>query len=369
MHNQKTSIDKKVKIGAYELSNRVVMAPLTRMRANENLALADLHAEYYKQRASAGLIITEASQISLQAQGYPFTPGIYNTAQIEGWQKVTQAVHQEGGRIFIQLWHVGKISHSSLREDQSLPVAPSAIAAKGNAFASDWSRVPYEVPHALSQEEIQSIIKDYKTAAQNALEAGFDGIELHAANGYLIEQFLRSVSNTREDQYGGSIENRSRFLFEVLDAILSVWPSDKVGIRISPYFEGPIALEPDTFSLYDYVIKGLDQYNLAYLHLIETKGSTGDFDLNKPQIDDLLVARYRALYTGAIIAAGGFDQDRANETLEKGYADAIAFGRAYISTPDLAYRLTHSIEPNPVDYTSVSGGGAKGYTDYPAVSK
>lgn len=367
MNTSVISLGEKVKIGAYELSNRIIMAPLTRMRANEDLALGDLHAEYYRQRASAGLIVTEASQISPQAQGYPNTPGIYSEAQIEGWKKVTQAVHDENGRIFIQLWHVGNISHSSLRPDQSLPVAPSAIAANGNAFKIDFSRVPYEIPHALTTEEIKAIVEDYKKAAQNAKDAGFDGVELHAANGYLIEQFLRSVTNKREDEYGGSVENRSRFLFEVLEAILSVWSADKVGIRVSPYFEGPIDLDPNTFELYDYVVSNLDQYNLAYLHLIENKAfAEGSEDL---EYENLLVARYRPIYNGTIIVANGFNQERANKTLEKGYADAIAFGTAFISTPDLPYRLLNGLEPNEVNLATVYGGGAEGYTDYPTLQK
>jgi len=368
MEDMQITLGDAVQIGAYTLTNRVVMAPLTRMRANKELALTDLHATYYKQRSTAGLIVTEASQISPQGMGYPQTPGIYNQAQIEGWKKVTDAVHEGEAKIFIQLWHVGRISHSSLRSDHSLPVGPSALAATGNAFTVDFGRVPFEVAHALTHDEIKAIVADYKQAAQNALAAGFDGVELHAANGYLLEQFMRSVSNQRTDHYGGSVENRSRLLFEVLEAILEVWPSNKVGIRISPYFTGSMDLEPDTFGLYDYVISHLNKYKLAYLHLIETKGSTGDFDQHKPLIDDLLAARYRAIYTGTIIVAGGFDQQRANDTLAKGYADAVAFGRAFISTPDLTYRLMHGLAPNPIDPTTISGGDAKGYTDYPSIA-
>lgn len=355
------------KIGAYTLANRVVMAPLTRMRANADLAPYDLTATYYAQRASAGLIITEASQISQQGQGYPATPAIYSAAQIEGWKKVNDAVHAENGHIFIQLWHVGRISHSSHQPDNKLPVSASAIAAPGNAFASDFSRVPYETPHALTVEEIQQVLADYKQAAIHAKEAGFDGIEIHAANGYLIEQFLRESTNKREDQYGGSQENRARFLFEVLETVLSVWPADKVAIRLSPLFTGTISADPDPLPIYDYVVKRLAPYHLAYLHIIESVAFEQGFTPeNKEEVlANLLVKRYRALYSNPIIAANGFTKESAEAVVEAGYADAIAFGTAYISTPDLAYRLIEGIASNEPNPSTFYGGGAEGYTDYP----
>lgn len=356
------------KIGTYTLANRVVMAPLTRMRANADLAPYELNAIYYAQRATAGLIITEASQISQQGQGYPATPGIYTAAQIAGWKAVNEAVHAKNGHIFIQLWHVGRISHSSHQPDHKLPVSASAIAAAGNAFASDFSRVPYETPHALTVPEIQDILQAYKQAAIHAQEAGFDGVEIHAANGYLIEQFLRESTNKREDQYGGSIENRARFLFEVLETILTVLPADKVAIRLSPFFTGNIPADIDPLPVYDYVVKKLATYNLAYLHVIESVAFENGFtaDNREEVLASLLVKRFRPWYSHPIIAANGFTKESAEAVVEAGYADAVAFGTAYISTPDLAYRLIEGIAPNEPNPSTFYGGGAEGYTDYPA---
>ena len=366
MNTTNSIFNKTLKIGDLELPNRIVMPPLTRMRANKDFAANDMMAEYYAQRADAGLIIAEASQISQQAQGYPTTPAIYNQEHIDGWKKVTNAVHQNNGRIFLQLWHVGRISHSAFQVNNSLPVAPSAIPAIGNAFLPDWGRVPYETPHALSIPEIKQIIEDYRQAAINAMEAGFDGIEIHAANGYLMEQFFRSVSNVRDDEYGGSIENRTRILFEVLDAVLSVVPNKKVGVRISPFFTGTIDLDPQTFELYDYIVNKLEKYNLAYLHIIESQEPQNLQSESEVEtyVESLLVARYRKLFSNPIITAGGFDREIAIKTLEKNYADAIAFGKAFISTPDLTNRMINDIEINPLDDATVYGGTEKGYTDY-----
>lgn len=260
-------------IGSYTLRNRIVMPPLTRMRADNDLSQTELNAEYYRQRASAGLIIVEGSQISQQGQGYQNTPGIYTRQQVEGWKKVTEAVHKEGGLIFLQLWHVGRVSHSSFQPDHKLPVAPSPIAAIGQVLCADFTQVDFEVPHELSTDEIKLIVEDYRQAAINAKEAGFDGVEIHAANGYLIEEFLRTASNLREDDYGGSIENRARLLLEVVQAVLSVWPADKIGVRISPFYNGNIDAEPDPYPQYDYVVRKLDTYGLAYLHVIESRQS------------------------------------------------------------------------------------------------
>jgi len=369
MTTQHSTLASPVKLGSTTLRNKVIMAPLTRMRAQENLAPSAISATYYAQRASAGLIITEASQISQQGQGYPLTPGIYTAAHIAGWKAVTEAVHQEGGAIFIQLWHVGKISHSSFQVGNNPPVSSSAIAALGNAYTADFSRVAYEIPHALTVEEIQAIVNDYKQAAIHAKEAGFDGVEIHAANGYLIEQFLKSVANNRTDKYGGSFENRARFLFEVLDAILEVLPVDKVGIRLSPFFSAYMPEEPDPLPFYDYLIKRLADYGLAYLHIIEQEGSTKNFstDDKDAETDGLLIKHIRQIYPHPIIAAGGFTKRKAEKAIELGYADAIAFGRAFISTPDLPYRLFNDIPLNELDYNSIYGGDSKGYTDYPTL--
>lgn len=350
------------KIGAYNLRNRIVMAPLTRMRADKNFALTELTAEYYRQRATSGLIIAEASQITQQGQGYPFTPGIYSKEQILGWNRVTKAVHAEGGLIFLQLWHVGRLSHHAHQPNRALPVAPSAIAATGHAYLPDYSRENYEVPRALTIDEIKNIVEDYRKAAINAKEAGFDGIELHGANGYLIEQFLRTVSNQRADEYGGSIENRSKFLFEVLEAVLSIWGNEKTAIRLSPFGTGNIPAESEPYPIYDYVVQKLETYQLAYLHIVETKEmgptETG-FD-----VEQLYVKYIRSFYSSPIIAAGNFNKERAESVIEKGHADAVAFGRHYISTPDLAFRLINGIEPNESDPSTFYGGGSKGYTDY-----
>lgn len=351
------------KTGIYNLSNRIVMAPLTRMRADKYFAPTDLTVEYYKQRASAGLIIAEASQISPQGQGYPNTPGIYSKKQIAGWKKVTEAVHEEGGVIFLQLWHVGRLSHHAHQPNNALPVGPSAIAATGHAYLPDYSREEYETPHELTVPEIKEIVEDYRKAAINAKEAGFDGIEVHGANGYLIEQFLRTVSNTRTDKYGGSVENRANFLFEVLDAVISVWGNEKTAIRLSPFNTSNIPAEPDPYPIYDYVIQNLAAYKLAYLHIIESK----EIDPQETKFDaeQLYVKHIRSFYHSPIIAASNFNKNRAEAVVEKGYANAIAFGRHYISTPDLAYRLINGIEPNEFDRNTFYGGGSNGYTDYP----
>lgn len=348
------------------------MSPLTRMRADQNFAPTDLNAAYYRQRASAGLIVAEGSQISQQGQGYPNTPGIYTTEQIAGWKNVTEAVHKADGLIFLQLWHVGRVSHSSLQPDGKLPVAPSALPAIGNAYLNNFSRAPYEIPHELTVDEIKHIIEDYRSAAVNARQAGFDGVEIHGANGYLIEAFLRTVSNHRTDDYGGSTENRAKLLFDVLEAVLSVWPANKTAIRISPFYTGNIAAEPDPYPTYDYVVRNLGKYGLAYLHVIENRESTAILLSGQKEtvvdIADLSVKRFREFYKGAMIAAGGFDSKRAEQVLEKGYADAIAFGRHFISTPDLVYRLVNGIAPNEYDRSTFYGGGSKGYTDYPTIN-
>ncbi|MBS1664563.1 MAG: alkene reductase [Bacteroidetes bacterium] len=357
-----------VTLGSHTLQNRIIMAPLTRMRAGSELEPTALNADYYRQRATAGLIITEATQISQQGQGYPGTPGIYTAKQIEGWKKVTEAVHEQGGTIFLQLWHVGRISHSAIQPNKQLPVAPSALAAHGKVMLPDYSRVEFETPQALMIEGIKAIIKDYKDAAQNAKTAGFDGVEIHGANGYLIEQFLRTASNQRTDPYGGSIENRAKILFEILEAVLTIWPSGDTGIRLSPLGTANIAAEPDPYPLYDYVIKNLQQYNLAYLHIIESRESVAgtrppEHETNLT-VEDLSVKHFRTIYKNPIIAAGGFDKQKAEATIEKGYADAVAFGRHFISTPDLPYRLINGIPANPYDRSTFYGGSSKGYTDY-----
>ena len=349
-----------LRVGDYTLKNRVVMAPLTRMRADADLAPTNLNVEYYGQRSSAGLIITEASQISRLAQGYPMTPGIYSDKQVAGWKKVTDAVHKENGRTFIQLWHVGRISHSSLHPEEGLPVAPSAIRPEGNTFTSEWKQVPFETPRELETEEIKAIVRDYKQAAINAKNAGFDGVELHSANGYLLNQFLHGTTNHRTDEYGGSVENRARLVLEVIDELIDVWGAGKVGIRLSPFtFAGDVH-DLDAVPVYEYLLKELDARKLAYVHLVRARST---------EIEDKKVFEKEkelwSQYSGTIIAADGFTTETAEEYLENGWADAVAFGRNFISNPDLPQRIEFDAELNPYDRTTFYGGGEKGYTDYP----
>ena len=349
-----------LQLGAYTLKNRIIMAPLTRMRADANLVPTDLIVEYYRQRSSAGLIITEATQISRLGQGYPTTPGIYSEEQITGWKKVTDTVHKEDGRIFLQLWHVGRISHSSFHPEEGLPVAPSAIRPEGNTLTAAWSQVPFETPRALETEEIKTTVKTYQQAAINAKNAGFDGVELHAANGYLLNQFLHGKTNHRTDEYGGSVENRARLSLEVIDQLVDVWGPGKVGIRLSPFtFSGDVH-DPEAIPVYEYLLKELDSRPLAYVHFVRARAT---------EIEDQKVFEKEKelwdLYSGNIIAADGFTADTAIEYLKNGWADAIAFGRNFISNPDLPQRIKTDAELNPYDRNTFYGGDEKGYTDYP----
>jgi len=355
-----------LRLGPLTLAHRVVMAPLTRMRAAQpgNVPHA-LNVEYYRQRASqGGLIVSEGTQISPSGQGMPATPGIHGRAQIEGWKAVTQAVHDKGGLIFLQLWHVGRISHPSLLGGER-PVAPSAFAATGNAFTADFERAPFETPRALETAEIPSVVQDYAQAARNAREAGFDGVEIHAANGYLLEQFLQSRSNRRTDAYGGSIENRSRIVLEVAEAVLGVFGADRVGIRLSPLGVANGSGEDEPLPLYTHLIKHLARLNLAYLHLIEPRASgAGQADVdhqNVPFASEL----FRPIWPTVLIAAGNYTPATAASAIEAGRADAIAFGRLFIANPDLPVRARTGAALNPYVRATFYGGGAEGYIDYP----
>jgi len=348
-----------VKLGAITLANRIVMAPLTRSRANKDDAPYGIHVEYYAQRASAGLIITEATQISQQGKGYAFTPGIHSEAQVAGWKQVTDAVHAKGGRIFMQLWHVGRISHPSLQPNGGLPVAPSAVKPEGKAF-TEAGFVPFVEPRALETDEIPGIVQQYRTAAENARRAGFDGVEIHAANGYLLDQFLRDGTNKRTDAYGGSIENRARLLLEVTDAIAGIWGSDRVGIRLSPISPANDIVDSNPEPLFTYVVEQLNRFNLAYLHLVEgATGSTrdvpGGFDLQK----------LRGIFNGLYMANNLIDRTAAIALRREGKADLIAFGRPFISNPDLVERLRLDAPLTKPDQATFYGGGVEGYTDYP----
>jgi N-ethylmaleimide reductase len=357
-----TTLLSPVKLGRYELPNRLVMAPLTRNRAGAGNVPHQLNATYYAQRASAGLIVTEATQISPQGVGYPATPGIHSPEQVEGWKLVTKAVHDRGGCIFLQLWHVGRISHPSLQPNGELPVAPSAIAPEGTASTYEGEK-PFVTPRALETEEIPGIVEDYRQAAKNALEAGFDGIEIHGANGYLIDQFLRDGSNQRTDRYGGSIENRARFLFEIVEAVTGVWGGDRVGIRLSPSGTFNSMSDSDPQALFSYVVSQLDRYNLAYIHIVEPR-----IDNGAPEGQNLTTGFFRSVYNGTLISAGGHDQESGEAAIANGEADLIAYGRWYISNPDLPERFAANAELNPYDRSTFYGGDEKGYTDYPMMA-
>ncbi len=343
-----------VQFGALSLSNRIIMSPITRTRAGENRAPDDLVRLYYCQRADAGMIITEATSITAQAVGYPNTAGIWTKDHIEGWKRVTEAVHKRGGKIVLQLWHVGRISDPELMNGE-IPVAPSAIAAEGNVALLRPQR-PYPVPRALQVSEISDIVQDYVQAARNAKEAGFDGVEVHGANGYLIDQFLHDGSNHRTDQYGGSVENRARFLLEVVDAVCSVWPSGRVGVHLSPRVGIHSMHDSDPESLFYYVAEQLGKRNLAFMFIRE------------PQRPDALAPKMKKLFGGPVILNGDYTLETAQQAIDRGDGDAVAFARLYIANPDLVTRLRDGHPFNEPDTTTYYGHGAKGYTDYPMLS-
>lgn len=349
------------RLGRTELKNRIVMAPLTRNRAAmPGNVPQDINVTYYAQRASAGLIIAEATPISPMAHGYPATPGIHSAEQVTGWKKVVDAVHAKGGKIYLQLWHVGRISHPSLLPDNALPVAPSAIRPAGQAFTYTGPQ-DFVTPRALGTEEIPALIEDYRKAAENALAAGFDGVEVHAANGYLLDQFLRDSTNHRTDQYGGSIANRTRLLIEVVAAVSKVWGADRVGVRLSPINQFNDIRDSYPQALFNHVAEALAPFNLAYLHVVEF-GMTGDI----PQAFDC--AELRRLYRGNYMANGGYDKVRGNEVIASGHADAVAYGMPFIANPDLVERFKQDAELNDPDPNTFYGGGEQGYTDYPMLA-
>lgn len=349
-----------VKLGRIELRNRVVMAPLTRNRAGEGNVPQALNMRYYEQRASAGLIITEATPISEMGHGYPLTPGIHSAAQVAGWKQVVDAVHAKGGKIVLQLWHVGRISHPSLLPDNALPVAPSAIRPAGQAFTYTGLQ-DFVTPRALELHEIPGVVEDYRRAAQNALAAGFDGVEIHAANGYLLDQFLRDGTNQRTDEYGGSFANRTRLLLEVVTAVTKVWGAEKVGVRLSPINQFNDIRDSQPQALFNHVAEALNPFGLAYLHVVEV-GMSGD----APQSFDF--AELRNTFRGAYMANGGYDKARADAALASGAADCVAFGVPFIANPDLVERFLQGAPLNEPDRDSFYGGTEKGYTDYPTMA-
>ncbi len=349
-----------IRLGSLELPNRIVMAPLTRNRAGQPGNVPQpINATYYAQRASAGLIITEGSPISAMAHGYPGTPGIHSAAQVAGWQRVTDTVHAKSGRIFLQLWHVGRISHPSLLPNDALPVAPSAIKPSGRAFTHEGI-TDFVTPRALETSEIPALIESFRIAAHNAKAAGFDGVEVHAANGYLLDQFLRDGSNHRTDKYGGSIANRTRLLHNVVAVVCDVWGADRVGVRISPLNQYNDMRDSNPQALFNYVSDTLRPFGLAYLHVMErdAHGSEVPFDFSE----------LRRRFTGHYMASGGYDKRRANAAIASSRADCVAFGKAYIANPDLVERFAQDATLNAANPTTFYGGREQGYTDYPALT-
>lgn len=348
-------------LGSLTLANRFVMAPLTRNRAGAGLVPSELAATYYAQRASAGLIITEATQISPQAQGYQDTPGLYIQAQINGWRKVTDAVHAKGGKIFVQLWHVGRISHVDLQPNGAAPVAPSAIRAETKVFVNNGFADTSE-PRALALDEIPVIIEDFRQAAANAIKAGFDGVEVHGANGYLLEQFLKDGANQRTDSYGGSVENRARLLLEVTAAVSKEIGAERTGVRISPVSPANAISISNPQEQYDYVADKLNELGIVYLHVVE--GATG----GPRDIAPFNYGSLRQRFKNTYMANNGYNTELASAHLAEGKADLFALGRPFISNPDLVERLKTGAVLNALDGTTLYGGGAKGYTDYPTLA-
>ena len=347
-----------VRLGSMMLANRVVMAPLTRARAGAGDVPGPLNAAYYAQRAGAGLIVSEATNITQQGKGYAFTPGIWSAEQVAGWKLVTQAVHDRGGKIFLQLWHVGRISHPSLQPGGGLPVSPSAVKPEGQAF-TESGLTPFVTPRALETDEIAGIVEDYRHATRNSLAAGFDGVEIHAANGYLIDQFLKDKTNLRADRYGGSIENRTRFLAEVVAAVVAEAGGGRTGIRFSPISPANDIADSDPRTVFMAAVERLNQHHLAYMHIVEgaTQGPRevpGGFDLQ-----DL-----RRAFNGLYMANNGYDRELAFRARADNLADLIAFGRPYIANPDLVERLRAGLPLAEPDRAKFYGGGEHGYTDY-----
>jgi len=349
-----------IQIGKLTLKNRIFMAPMTRCRSVENNVPNDLMADYYAQRATAGLIISEATQISTQGIGYPCTPGIHTDAQVEGWKKVTKAVHEKEGTMFLQLWHVGRISHSAYHGG-ALPVAPSAIKPSGEVYTFEGMKA-YETPRALSAEEIKEIVKAYATGAKNAIAAGFDGVEIHAANGYLIDQFLRDGTNIREDEYGGNIENRSRFLFEVIEAVIAEVGADKTGLRLSPSGTFNDITDSNPQKHFTYVCEKLNTYDLAYLHIVDALEGDIRHGANVVELSML-----RDAYEGVVIACGAYDKERGNTSLQNYQTDAVAYGTLFIANPDLPERFKTNAAFNEADPDTFYTQDEKGYVDYPTL--
>ncbi len=353
-----------LQLGAIAAPNRIFMAPLTRCRAAAGNVPVALNAEYYTQRASAGLIITEATSVSPRGFGYPSTPGIFTEAQVAGWRSVTSSVHAAGGRIVLQLWHVGRISHPSYQPDGEAPVAPSAIAPRGKVFTGT-EMADYVTPRALELSEIPGVIAEYEHGARLAKVAGFDGVEIHNANGYLLDQFLRDGTNQRGDPYGGSVQNRARLTLEVTEAVVGVWGADRVGIRFSPGGVFNDMRDSNPLETFGHVLRELSPKNLAYAHVTEVTAQ----DIAHGAKAGVGPRELRSSYRGNIVTAGGFDLETGNLALREGWADAVAFGVKFIANPDLPERFREGAPLNSPDEATFYAPGAKGYTDYPALSR
>ena len=349
-------------LGTIPLANRIVMAPLTRNRAAAGFVPGPFAADYYAQRATAGLLIAEATQVSQQGQGYQDTPGIYTDAQVEGWRVVTDRVHAAGGKIFLQLWHVGRISHVDLQPDGGAPVAPSAIRAEAKTFVGN-AFVDTSTPRALELDEMPGIVEDFRRAAANAIRAGFDGVEVHGANGYLLDQFAKDGANHRTDAYGGSIENRARLMLEVTKAVVAEVGADRTGIRISPVSPASGVSDSNPQPLFDYIVDALSALDLVHLHVIE--GATGG-DRDFAPFD---YASLRRRFANTYMANNGYTLELATKAVESNTADLIAFGQPYIANPDLVERFKQHAPLNTIDQATLYGGGAKGYTDYPTLAE
>ncbi len=366
MHNLTLKLLSPATLGTLKLPNRMILAPLTRCRAGAGYVPQPINATYYAQRASAGLIISEATQVSINGIGYPNTPGIYNQTQVEGWKQVIDAVHKEGGRIFLQLWHAGRVAHPSLLPSGEMPVAPSAIAANCMADTTDGQQ-PHVTPKALTLAEISGIVEAFQKGAKNALDAGFDGVEIHGANGYLLDQFLQDNSNHRTDEYGGEIANRARSLLEVTQAVIEVWGKEKVGVRLSPSSTFNDMHDSNKTATFSYVGDALNKFNLAYLHIVEPR-----IQGNVTITDDgtgLGARFFRSIFQGSIITAGGYDRESGEAVLQNNDADFVAYGRLFLANPDLPLRFALSKPLNRYDRNTFYSSGAQGYIDYPTLEK
>jgi len=350
-------------LGPHRLKNRLVMAPMTRSRAGAGNVPTLLMSTYYGQRATAGLIITEATQVAPEGQGYMNTPGIHSPEQVQGWKGVTKAVHEAGGKIFLQLWHVGRISHSSYQPNRQLPVSASAVAAAGKHHTPDGF-LPFETPRALELAEISSIVDQFRSGAENAVEAGFDGVEVHGANGYLLDQFLQSGTNQRADAYGGSVQNRARLLLEVTKAVVEVWSKERVGVRLSPNGSFNDMSDANPRETFSHAVSELDRLGIAYLHMRE--GTASDVKTGRTAVP---LSEFRPHFHKSIIINDGYDKDRAEAVLESGLAELVAFGVPFLANPDLPARYAAGAPLNKPDMKTFYGGAEKGYTDYPALER